>query len=245
MVVRTVPVTAFQQNARILIDPASGSAVIVDPGGDVAELLDAVDAGVEGAPKLEVSCVALTHAHLDHAGGVAELLEALERRQGKRPELVGHRADEPLRKSIARQAMMFGLPPSEFNDCPEPDRYLEQGDSLAVGEFRGEVRFTPGHAPGHISFYFPAGAHAVELFARGRSLSSDSVSQPLLIAGDTLFAGSIGRTDLPGGNHAQLIRSIEEQIFTLPGETIVMPGHGEDTTVQRERCSNPYFAGCA
>lgn len=237
MLVRTVPVTAFQQNARVLIDSESATAVIVDPGGDVAELLAAVES-------MQVSAVVLTHAHLDHAGGVAELLEALARR-GNRPQLLGHRADKPLRESIERQAVMFGLPPGEFQNAPEPDRYLEQDDSVSIGGAVGRVLFTPGHAPGHISLYFPAGAHTLELVQGGRVLSQEVTDQPLLIAGDTLFAGSIGRTDLPGGNHATLIRSIEEQIFTLPETTIVMPGHGEDTTVGRERCTNPYFAGCA
>lgn len=245
MLVRTVPVTAFQQNARVLIDPASATAVIVDPGGDVASLLAAVDLGISGKA-LSVTAIALTHAHLDHAGGVASLLSLLEQR-GARPELLGHRADRLLRESIERQAVMFGLPAEEFKNSPEPDRFLEQDDAIAVGETVGRVLFTPGHAPGHISFYFPAGDHTLELFdgGRGRIVAQERTNQALLIAGDTLFAGSIGRTDLPGGDHATLLRSIEQQIFTLPETTIVMPGHGEDTTVGRERCSNPFFAGCA
>ena len=225
--------------------------MIVDPGGDVQDLLAALDFGVAagntpGAP-LRVTSVVLTHAHLDHAGGVAELLDALERRQGKRPELLGHRDDKELRGNVSRQALLFGLSPVEFRDCPEPDRYLEEGDTLTVGSTVGTALFTPGHAPGHISFFFAAGQHAIELFdaRRGRVLAHEAVTQPLLIAGDTLFAGSIGRTDLPGGSHETLLRSIEEKIFTLPEPTIVMPGHGEDTTVGKERCSNPFFAGCA
>lgn len=222
--IRTVQVTLFMQNARLLTDPESGETVIVDPGGDVPRLLDAVE------PSARVSAVWLTHAHLDHAGGVAELLESLARRQGTQPELVGHPLERAMRSSISRQAMMFGIPAGLFNDCPEPTRYVEHGDEIEIGAHRATVLFTPGHSPGHVAFSFP----------RTEVEGDRSFRAPFVLAGDTLFDGSIGRTDLPGGNGPQLLESIRRELFVLPDETVVMAGHGDDTTIGVEKRSNPF-----
>jgi glyoxylase-like metal-dependent hydrolase (beta-lactamase superfamily II) len=117
---------------------------------------------------------------------------------------------------------MYGLPASEWFDCPEPSIAIRGGEVLSLGNLRAEVLFTPGHSPGHVSFYFR--------------------SEKVLISGDTLFSGSIGRTDLPGGDHRTLIASIRENILTLDDEVRVLSGHGDDTTVGIERRSNPFLA---
>ncbi len=213
MRIETVVVTPFQQNARILIDEQSGDAVIVDPGGDVAQLIDWC-----ADQKVKISKILLTHAHIDHAGGVKKLLSRLAPHQA---QLYAHGEGRELRQSIAMQATMFGLSPQEYENCPEPDVVLSEGDDFAVGDSVGKVLFTPGHSPGHISIYF--------------------AKEKQVIAGDALFAGSIGRTDLPGGDHRTLIRSIREKLLTLPDDTVVLSGHGPNTTIGRERKSNPFL----
>lgn len=127
-----------------------------------------------------------------------------------------------MRSSISGQAMMFGLSAKDYQDCPEPDQYLQDGDELLVGNFKIKALFTPGHSPGHLSFFIAG-------------------ERPTVISGDSLFKGSIGRTDLPGGNHRLLIKSIENKLLTLPENTIVLPGHGPDTTIFNEKNRNPFL----
>ena len=117
--------------------------------------------------------------------------------------------------------MLYGIPPGEMQSCPEPDVPIIGGEALSIAGYNFEVLFTPGHSPGHLCFYNSA-SHT-------------------LIAGDTLFAGSIGRTDLPGGDHVTLLRSIRQQLLVLPDDTRVLSGHGPDTTIGRERNSNPFL----
>lgn len=191
--------------------------MVVDPGGGIDEILAAV-----GGADAEVEAVLLTHAHIDHAGGVAELLERFER-AGKRPPLMAHAAEREMRATISRQAAFFGLSPDEYRDCPEPDRYLEDGDTIAFGDLTLEVLFTPGHSPGHVALHYT------------------EESQSVVLAGDTLFNGSIGRTDLPGGDHETLIQSIESKLLVLPEDTLVLPGHGPDTTIGAEKRNNPFL----
>jgi hydroxyacylglutathione hydrolase len=132
--------------------------------------------------------------------------------------LACHKDDIPLLEVIEQQGMMFGVP---FPPSPAPDRLLEEGDTVTIGGIGLEVRHTPGHSPGHIVL----------------------VGDGFVIGGDVLFEGSIGRTDLPGGNHGQLIESIRTKLFTLPDDTVVYSGHGRPTTIGRERLSNPYVVG--
>jgi glyoxylase-like metal-dependent hydrolase (beta-lactamase superfamily II) len=206
----TVPVTVFGQNARILWCSETKEAVIVDPGGDADLLLREVeDAGVT------CSAVWLTHSHLDHCAGVAAVLERC------RVPLLAHPNERTLRERIPDIARMYGLPADEWPACPEPTNTVTGGETVAVGSSKAKVLFTPGHSPGHVSFYFG--------------------SEGILVSGDALFQGSIGRTDLPGGNHAQLIESIQRQLMTLPDETRVLSGHGDDTTIGEERRSNPFL----
>lgn len=130
--------------------------------------------------------------------------------------LVAHEDDLPLLRSIAQQGQLFGV---RVSPSPDPDRFIKEGDTVSIGGETLRVLHTPGHAPGHVVL----------------------VGDGFVIAGDTLFAGSIGRTDLPGGNYNQLIRAIKEKLLTLPDETVVYPGHGPATTIGEERRSNPFL----
>ncbi len=217
MLIRTVVVTPFSQNARICVDEKTREALVIDPGGDVEKLLAALTYQDE---PLQVRAVFLTHAHIDHAGGVEALRRALEKR-GPKPELLAHPGERELRAHVSASALMFGLDPADYENAPEPDRYVNEGDEILVGTTAGKLLFTPGHSPGHLSLYFP--------------------EDKVLIAGDVIFQGSIGRTDLPGGNHETLLRSVREKIFTLPEDVKILCGHGPDTTVGHEKRTNPFF----
>lgn len=210
--VKTVTVTGFQQNCRIAICTEKKEAVIVDPGGDAPQILKALEKS--GAT---LAGVWLTHSHLDHCGGVAEILR-------KYPvELWAHPGEKFFRQRVTEICAMYGMPSEGMENCPEPQHLISGGETLSVGNLSFAVLFTPGHSPGHVCFHH-------------------SESRTLL-AGDTLFAGSIGRTDLPGGNGRQLLDSIESAILSLPDDTKVLPGHGPDTTVGVEREGNPFLQG--
>jgi hydroxyacylglutathione hydrolase len=163
---------------------------------------------------LTLEKVLITHAHLDHAGATAELA-----RRYSVPIEGPHSGDQFWIEQMPAQAKMFGFPPSE---AFVPTRWLQQGDHVTVGELEFEVRHCPGHTPGHVVFF-----HAPSRFA---------------IVGDVLFAGSIGRTDFPRGNHADLIRSIRENLFPLGDDVTFLPGHGPTSTFGAERRSNPFVA---
>lgn len=208
--VETIQVTEFMQNARVVWDSDSLEGVIVDPGGEPEKILDFVR-----REKIKVKEVWLTHSHLDHCGGVAPLLKELL------CPLVAHPDEAMMRQGVQAIAAMYGLPVEQWHICPEPSVVVTGGEVLSVGAHSTQVLFTPGHSPGHVSFYF--------------------AKENTLISGDVLFCGSIGRTDLPGGNHRELISSIKERIMPLPDETTVLSGHGQDTTVGRERVSNPFL----
>jgi len=206
------PVTAFPQNCRLLIDSERNLAVVVDPGGEAERILAELK-----RRNLECTEIWLTHSHLDHCGGVSDLKEATG------AKLTGHPEEQSMRQRVEEICQMYGIPPGDMKNCPEPEQYITGGELLDFGGHSFEARFTPGHAPGHISFYC-------------KELAT-------IISGDTLFAGSIGRTDLPGGDYDTLIRSITEQILSLPDETAVLSGHGPDTTVGVERKTNPFLVG--
>lgn len=163
---------------------------------------------------LTLEKILITHAHLDHAGATAELA-----RRYSLPVEGPHLGDQFWIEQMPVQAKMFGFPPSE---AFEPTRWLQQGDRVTIGELELEVRHCPGHTPGHVVFF-----HAPSRFA---------------IVGDVLFAGSIGRTDFPRGNHADLIRSIRENLFPLGDDVTFLPGHGPTSTFGAERRSNPFVA---
>ncbi|MFW5947829.1 MAG: MBL fold metallo-hydrolase [Gemmatimonadota bacterium] len=205
--IRTFTSRVFSQNAYLVRCAAGGGWVAIDPGGEAVAMADVLEE--EGG---ELAGVVLTHAHLDHVEGVADLVERVP------APIWLHPADRPLYDSVAEQAAMFGHP---VRTPPPPDRDLVGGEPLELGGCAFEVRHAPGHAPGHVILY--AGAAGVAF------------------VGDVVFAGSIGRTDLPGGSWQELMTSIREQVLTLPAQTRLYTGHGPATTVERERTTNPFL----
>lgn len=207
---KTVVVTPFSQNCRILYNQKGGSSVVIDPGGDV----DLINSELKS---LEVTCsqIWLTHSHLDHCGGVSKLLKATG------AELLAHRDEQMFRQRVEEISAMYGISEAGLENCPEPDRYIAEGEILNVADVSFSVIHVPGHSPGHLCFY--------------------SESESLLVGGDTIFQGSIGRTDLPGGNHSLLIESIWKKLLVLPPKTKVLVGHGVDTSIGVEIKSNEFF----
>jgi len=205
-----VVVTPFQQNCRILWDSAGSEAAVVDPGGDVDLIIRTLD-------ELNLKCteIWLTHSHLDHCGGVSVLKEKTE------AKLFGHVLGKKYRENILEVCRMYGMPPGDMKNCPEPDELIDDKSILKIGSEELTALFTPGHSPDHLCFY--------------HSESSQ------LIAGDTVFSGSIGRTDLPGGDLNVFMRSIKEIILVLPDDTKLLSGHGPDTTLGVEKLSNPFL----
>jgi hydroxyacylglutathione hydrolase len=203
-----IPVTPFQQNCTLLWCKASKRAVVIDPGGDLAEIERAIaQAGVT------VDKIWLTHGHIDHVGSAADL-----KARYNVPIEGPQRDDLFLLEHVVESGRTFGI---EGVKNVTPDRWLAEGDTVEVGELRFAVRHCPGHSPGSVVFINEA--------------------QRLAIVGDVLFAGSIGRTDLPGGDHAQLLASIRGKLMPLPDDVAVVSGHGPTTSIGRERASNPFL----
>jgi hydroxyacylglutathione hydrolase len=206
-----IPVTPFQQNCTILFDEDSREGVVIDPGGDVPLIERTIREN-----RLTIREIWLTHGHIDHAGGAADLKEALG------VEVVGpHEADLPLLNVLETQAQAFGVSMEARNIVP--DRWLSDGDSVSFGGHVFEVRHCPGHAPGHVIFYNP-----VQRFAH---------------LGDVLFNGSIGRTDLTGGDHATLLASIRDKVLPLGDDVGFLCGHGPGGRIGDERRNNPFLQG--
>jgi hydroxyacylglutathione hydrolase len=202
-----VPVTPFAQNCSVIWCDVTGRGAVIDPGGDLDRVL-----AVVGSNGVKLEKILLTHAHIDHAGAVAELA-----RRFSLPIEGPHPDDRFWIEQLPQQGTMFGLDRSESF---EPTRWLDQGDAVTVGDVTLDVRHCPGHTPGHVVFFEPE--------AR------------LAFVGDVLFAGSIGRTDFPRGDHATLIRSIRENLFPLGDDVRFVPGHGPMSTFGEERKSNPF-----
>jgi hydroxyacylglutathione hydrolase len=206
MIHEILPVGPLQCNCSIFGDEASREGLVVDPGDDVARILEIV-----AAHGLKVKAIVITHAHIDHIGGAQKL------KQATGAPVYMNSADSELQKMMDVQAAWLGVRPPEAVAIDAP---LGEGDRLTMGAAEFHVLHTPGHTPGSISLWIPA--------------------ERKLVAGDTLFRDSIGRTDLPGGDGRQILRSIHDKLLRLPEDTVVFPGHGETTTLGREKRFN-YF----
>ena len=220
MIIEKFPQTAFQQNTRIVACEATGKAMCVDPGeasDDVVSFLN--------SRKLELQAIALTHGHLDHVGGVLTLS-----REFPDAEILLHKDDEDLYYGLPQQPLFMGLQQEQlaamgmlYDPPPALTRNWEHGEDYALGEHTFNVRHCPGHTRGHV-------------------VLAEMNTKDVLV-GDCLFWGSIGRTDLPGGDGEQLLDSIDKQIMSLDDDFTVHSGHGPETTVGRERRQNPFLTG--
>lgn len=209
---RIIPVTPFAQNCSLVWCERSGVGAVIDPGGDLDRIIAAAR-----HEDVRLEKILLTHAHIDHAGGTAELARMLEL-----PIEGPHRGDQFWIDGLAEQGRMFGLGHCETF---APDRWLDEGDRVRVGDLEFEVRHCPGHTPGHVIFY--------------------SAAERLAFVGDVLFAGSIGRTDFPGGDYDTLVSSIRHKLFPLGDDVRFVPGHGPMSTFGEERRSNPFVSDAA
>ncbi len=202
-----IPVTPFEQNCSLLWCDETMEGTLIDAGGDTAKLRTAVaKAGVK------ITKLVLTHGHLDHVGGVVELAKHYA------VEIEGPQKEETFwLDALPQQSQMFGFPPAK---AFHPQRWLEPGDMVKVGNLTLEVRYCPGHTPGHVVFIHHA--------------------SKLAIVGDVLFHGGIGRSDFPRGDHATLIKSIQTQLFSLPDDYRFIPGHGPMSNIGWEKQHNPF-----
>jgi len=206
--IKSLTLGPFATNAYLVADTETNSAILIDPVDDAPTILSAAED--EGwAIKLMIA----THAHLDHVLASAEV-----KRQLRIPFLI-HEDCEALLAEIPLQGLYFGL--GQLPEAAQPDRLLKDNDIVELDSMRLLSLYTPGHAPGHLSFYL--------------------AEHKILFSGDSLFAGSIGRTDLPGGDHDLLLKSIFDRLMTLDDDVHVLPGHMGATTIGRERQTNPFI----
>ncbi len=203
-----VPVTPFQQNCTVLWCPETMKGAVVDPGGDLDRILAAAE-----AKGVTLEKILVTHGHIDHAGGVADLADRLGL-----PIEGPQREDQFWIDGMPMQSQMFGFPPVRTFT---PDRWLEEGDRVSVGGLTLDVHHCPGHTPGHV------------VFVHGPSR--------IAIVGDVLFQGSVGRSDFPRGNHGELIASIKTKLLPLGDDITFIPGHGPTSTFGEERLYNPFL----
>jgi len=212
MIHEVVVVGPLQCNCSILGDEETREAIVIDPGDEVERVLAVLE-----KHNLKARYIVNTHAHFDHVGNCRELKEATG------AEISLHKADLPIYETAPRQAALFAMYGVRPIRMTAVDQFLRDADGLQVGKIAAQAIHTPGHTPGSLSLHVPGSA------------------RDLLFAGDTLFNGSIGRTDLPGGDFDRLLKSIKDRLLTLDDETEIWPGHGPKTTIGRERRTNPFL----
>lgn len=211
MLIEVIPVGPFQCNCIILGDEATREGVIIDPGDEAQRIMEVVRAN-----GLKITHILHTHGHLDHIGATA----AVHRETGA-PILI-HQEDLWLYDNLKMQGDLFGL---KTEPVIPVQQFLQEGDVFVFGTQKTSTLHTPGHTPGSVTF----------------SLDIDGKPKPLLVSGDTLFQGSIGRTDLWGGSYEKIIQSIQQKLLPLHEETRVIPGHGPETTIWQEKRNNPFL----
>jgi hydroxyacylglutathione hydrolase len=220
MIIEELTVTAFQQHTRIVGCETTRQAICIDPGDEAERIVETLE-----RLNLNLQAIALTHAHLDHVGGVAAL-----KKLKPAAKINLHKADEFMYDGLPEQPAWIGIPRAQWKalgfdfEAPPPvDEYWTDGQSYDVGELKFKVLHCPGHTPGHVVLYEP--------------------TERKVFVGDVLFAGSIGRTDLPGGSTEQLLDSIETKLLSLGDDVTVYSGHGPLTTIGEERLTNPFLTG--
>jgi glyoxylase-like metal-dependent hydrolase (beta-lactamase superfamily II) len=211
MILESAAVGPFFKNGYVIGCERTKQAVFIDPGDEVDQLLSFI-----AASGLRVTHILLTHAHVDHVSGVAEAKRALD------VPILLHQDDLFIYQNAVRTGMMFGL---TVEEPPPVDRYYEPGEVIGFGDYEVRVAHTPGHCPGGV---------CLAVSKKGDPAAPD------LFVGDTLFAGSIGRTDLPGGDYDTLLKAITGVLFKFPDESIVYSGHGPETTIGQEKATNPF-----
>lgn len=218
MIIEEITVTAFQQHTRIIGCETTKKAICIDPGDEAERIVETLE-----RHGLQLQAIALTHAHLDHVGAVQAL-----KKLTPAAKIILHKGDEFMYRALPEQPAWIGIPRSQwqalgfvFEPPPPVDHYWSDGEKYSVGELEFEVRHCPGHTPGHIVLYEP--------------------KEKIVFVGDVLFAGSIGRADLPGGSMEQLLSSIKNKLLTLDDDVKVYSGHGPVTTIGEERLTNPFL----
>lgn len=220
MIIETFVLTPFQQNTRVVVCEDTQTAICIDPGEKSAEIVNFLNDN-----EYHLQAITLTHGHLDHVGGTIDL-----HRSFPHAEILLHAGDEDLYYGLPQQPLFLGIPSSqlkalgfEYENPPALSRNWQDKEIYAVGNLRFKVLHSPGHTRGHV-------------------VLAEETERKVFV-GDCLFEGSIGRTDLPGGNHEQLMDSIKEKILTLGDDFTVYSGHGRETTIGREKRTNPFLTG--
>lgn len=220
MIIETFVLTPFQQNTRVVVCEDTKQAICIDPGEKSGEIVSFLNEN-----GFELQAITLTHGHLDHVGGTADLHKSFPH-----AEILLHRDDEDLYYGLPQQPLAFGLSPHQlkplgldYEDPPKLTRNWQDGEIYEVGNLRFKILHCPGHTRGHV-------------------VLAEETERKVFV-GDCLFENSIGRTDLPGGSHEQLMDSINRKILTLGDDFTVYSGHGRETTIGREKQSNPFLTG--